>query len=187
MGTMDPRLQELLDHHEIRQVLAAYCHGCDRADEVEMAGVYCEDSWEDHGHRKMSGKDLSIDTVRNALKSTRVVSHQLGQSIIKVHGDEAGVETYFIASLVAPWKDGGEVLRQIGGRYVDTMRRENGAWKIKLRLCVREWSSGHPIADDWAAKSGFIESARGQADVSYQALRMTHSGKILPAASGEPG
>jgi len=40
MGELDSRFQELWDHHEIRQLLATYCHGCDRADEAEMASVY---------------------------------------------------------------------------------------------------------------------------------------------------
>ena len=32
----DPaKLQEMWDHHRIRQMLATYCHGCDRADGVE--------------------------------------------------------------------------------------------------------------------------------------------------------
>ena len=41
---MDSRLQTLWDHHEIRETLATYCHGCDRGDEVMMAGVYARDA-----------------------------------------------------------------------------------------------------------------------------------------------
>ena len=51
---MDERLQELWDHHAIRKLLATYCHGCDRADEVLMASTYVRDSWDDHGPRKRS-------------------------------------------------------------------------------------------------------------------------------------
>ena len=123
---MDPRLQELLDHHEIRQLLATYCHGCDRADEVEMAGTYAADSWDDHGPRKMDGRTFSIATVEESLRTTNLVSHLLGQSLIKVHDDTAGAETYFVATLLYPpnpesyryWRARGDDIEQ---RFLNDM------------------------------------------------------------------
>jgi hypothetical protein len=47
---MNPVLQEVIDHHEIRKVMSVYCHGCDRGDEARMASVYLEQSWDDHGN-----------------------------------------------------------------------------------------------------------------------------------------
>ncbi len=175
---MDPRLQELLDHHEIRQLLAMYCHACDRADEVAMAATYCADSWDDHGKRKMGGAQFSWETVEESLRTTTVVSHQLGQSLIRVDGDEGGAETYFIATVVYPKAEGGNILNQLGGRYVDTLRREGGKWLIGKRLCVREWSASHPIEQDWLAGGGFIETRRGAADESWAVLGFAHSGKL---------
>ncbi len=175
---MDARLQELLDHHDIRQLLATYCHGCDRADEVEMASTYCEDSWDDHGPRKMPGRQFSIETVEESMRTTSLCSHQLGQSLIRVNGDEAAAETYFIATVIYPPRgdESREVLNQLGGRYVDTLVREDGKWLIKQRLCLREWSISRPIDSDWLGTAGFIETRRGQADESYAALGLTHSG-----------
>ena len=171
-----PRLQELLDHHDIGQLLASYCHGCDRMDEVAMAATYAEDSWDDHGPRKMPGKRFAIETIAEALETTTVVSHQLGQSLIRLDGDAAAAETYFIATLMYPPKDGVDTLNQLGGRYVDRLVREGGAWRIKSRICVREWSVSQPVAGDWLGRAGFFPTQRGQADVSYAALGMTHSG-----------
>lgn len=173
---MDDRLQTLWDHHEIRQLLAAYCHGCDRADEVMMANTYAAQSWDDHGSRKMEGRRFSIETVEESIRTTSLVSHQLGQSLITLDGDSAGAETYFIATLLYPGKDGSETIGQLGGRYVDTLARENGAWKIKHRICVREWSHSHPVAGDWLAEAGFAGQHRSQADPSYAALGLTHAG-----------
>lgn len=174
----EARLQELWDHHEIRQLLATYCHGCDRGDEVEMAGTYAPESWDDHGPRKMEGRRFSIETVEESLRTTDLVSHMLGQSLIRVNGDTAGAETYFIATLLYPAKDGGEgeTIGQLGGRYVDTLVRQDGQWLIKHRVCVREWSHSHPVTGDWLAKAGFAGMARGQADPSYATLGLTHSG-----------
>jgi hypothetical protein len=175
---MDPRLQELWDHHEIRQLLATYCHGCDRADEVEMASTYSAESWDDHGPRKIEGRRFSIETVEEMLRTTSLVSHLLGQSLIKVDGDTAGAETYFIATLLHPSRDGdgGETMGQLGGRYVDTLAREDGQWRIKHRICVREWSHSHPVRGDWLAHAGFAAAHRGPADPSYAALGLDHSG-----------
>lgn len=175
--TMHPRLQELLDHHDIRQLLAAYCHGCDRGDEVEMAGTYARESWDDHGPRKMEGRRFSIETVEESMRTTTVVSHMLGQSSIKVDDDEAGAETYFIATVIYPPRNGNpETLNQLGGRYVDRLRREDGQWRIAERICVREWSISHPLERDWLAGRGFEETQRGPEDRSYAVLGLTHSG-----------
>jgi hypothetical protein len=174
---LDPRLQEMLDHHEIRQLLAEYCHGCDRGDEVEMAATYAAESWDDHGPRKMEGRRFSIETVEESMRTTKVVSHLLGQSFIKVDGDSAGTETYFIATVIYPGKNGvADTLNQLGGRYVDTLVREGGVWRIKDRLCIREWSISHAQERDWLAGRGFEQTRRGQDDPSYRALGLTHSG-----------
>jgi hypothetical protein len=173
---MDPRLQDMLDHHDIRQLLATYCHGCDRGDEVEMAGTYAPESWDDHGPRKMAGRRFSIETVEEMLRTTKVVNHMLGQSQIRVNGAEAGAETHFIATVVYPNDDGTEILNQLGGRYADKLVREQGQWRIKERICIREWSISHPVERDWLAGAGFVQAARGNEDPSYRMLGGTHSG-----------
>lgn len=175
---MDQRLQELWDHHEIRQLLATYCHTCDRADEVGMAATYCDESWDDHGRKKMPGRPFSESTVQEAIETTTVVSHQLGQSLIRVDGEEAAAETYFIATLLRNSDEGGQVFNQLGGRYVDRLLREDGQWLIKQRLCVREWSVTNPLTSDWLANAGFIETRRGPDDVSYAMLGLTHEGRL---------
>lgn len=171
------RMQEMWDHNEIRKLLAAYCHGCDRADEVEMASTYAADRWDDHGPRKMPGRQFSIETVGESAETTSLVSHLLGQSQIRVTGDRAGVETYFQASVIYPGQGGGvDTLNHLAGRYVDTLVREDGAWRIANRLCVREWSISHAVKKDWLAGRGFAEARRDQGDASYAALGLQHSG-----------
>ena len=165
----EARLQEMWDHHEIRQLLATYCHGCDRADEAEMGSVYARESWDDHGPNKCDGKQFTDLILEQARRTTRVVSHQLGQSLIRIDDDAAAAETYFVATLIADI-DTGESMTQLGGRYVDTLVREDGAWRIKERLCVRDWSTVGPINPGYLAKSGFIEGQRGAADVSWGKL-----------------
>jgi hypothetical protein len=184
---IDRRLREMLDHYEIRKVLARYCQGCDRLDRARMASVYEEDSWDDHGPYKSSGHEFTA-TITDALaRNSYMCSHQLGQSSVNVSGDEAGAETYFIASLRRPSDDGGEVLHQMGGRYVDTLQRQDGEWKIKRRICVRDWSIDHLLKSDWLRDSNFVNGMRSEEDPAYAALRISHSGAPASKTSGDIG
>ena len=186
---MDDRLQILWDHHEIRQLLATYCHGCDRGDEVEMASVYAEKSWDDHGTYKMPGRPFSIQTVKDSLATTDLVAHLLGQSQIRVEGDTAGAETYYLATILYPPKEPGrpQTIGQLGGRYVDRLERQDGKWLIVDRVCIREWSHSHAVVGDWLANAGFVGQQRGQGDPSYATLGLAHSGNpwlAEPATAG---
>lgn len=166
------RLQELWDHHEIRQLLATYCHGCDRTDTAEMASVYCAESWDDHGPNKCDGREFARVILEEARRTTRVISHHLGQSLIRVNGEHAAAETYFVATLIAD-TDAGERMTQLGGRYVDTLLREGGHWRVKERLCIRDWSSTGLIDPGYLANAGFIQGKQGPADVSWEKLGLT--------------
>ena len=175
---MDPRIQEMLDHHEIRQVLARYCRSCDRCDEVGMAAVYAEDSWDNHGHRSGKGKQFARNTVQEMLETTQVVSHLLGQSLIWVNGDEARAETYFQATLLYPPQNDIELVNLIGGRYVDRLVRENGQWVIKDRLTLRDWSITHRVEQNLPAEAGLVEGRQGPLDPSYAALDHEFPGRL---------
>jgi len=163
------KFQELWDHHQIRQMLATYCHGCDRGDTTEMASTYCEDSWDDHGPNKCDGKQFAKLILEEARRTTRVVSHHLGQSLIRVRSEKAAAETYFVATLIVDTTEG-ERMTQLGGRYVDTLAREGGDWKIKERMCVRDWSSTGLIDPGYLKTAGFIEGMRGPTDISWECL-----------------
>src|SRR4051794_18899130 len=121
---MDHRLQAMLDHFEITQVVAEYCHGCDRCDEAHMASVYLEDSWDDHGRIKAPGPEFARLMTIDIQAQCTSLSHLLGQTIVQVDGDEAGAETYFIAVPRSAGPDGRELCNQLGGRYVDRLKRE---------------------------------------------------------------
>lgn len=173
---MDPRLQEMLDHHEITRVLAEYCHGCDRGDVEHMGSVYWPDSWDDHGHLKTDGPDFARRMSAQIARDTQTLTHLLGQSLIKVDGDEAGAETYFIAVARAAREDGTQLCNQLGGRFVDKLERREGQWKIKHRIVVRDWGVTIPMESDWTEHAGLFDGLRSAADPSYVALGIPHRG-----------
>jgi hypothetical protein len=173
---MDPRLQEMLDHYEIRKTLAQYCHGCDRCDEPRMAGVYVEDSWDDHGHRRAPGPEYARLMAGEVLATTDSMYHLLGQSQIRVNGDEAAAETYFLAVSTGPNADGVETCNQLGGRFVDRFERQGDRWLIKHRTVLRDWAISLPVEQDWTAEAGLRPGERSDADPSFAALGLAHGG-----------
>jgi hypothetical protein len=188
---MDRRLRAMLDHYEITQTLAEYCRGCDRCDEGHMASVYLADSWDDHGYISAPGPEFARMTTARMLAETQSVYHVLGQSLIKVDGDHAGAETYFIAVTRDQGEDGREMCNQLGGRFVDRLERIAGLWRIKSRTVLRDWSVSLPIEHDFVADAGLKDGARSGADHSYGVLSRTHgadwagrAGDQSPASRG---
>jgi hypothetical protein len=157
---MDQRLQEIIDHHEITQTLKEYCHGCDRCDEQRMGSVYHDDSFDDHGNFKASGPEFAKLMTAEILATTKSLFHMLGQSLIKVTGNESGAE----------------MCNQLGGRFVDKLERRDGRWRIKHRVVVRDWGISLPIEADWTEKAGLLDGQRSGADPSFAALGLVHSG-----------
>lgn len=179
---MDDRLQEMLDHYEIRKTVSEYCHGLDRMDELRMASIYAADSFDDHGSNRCPGPQFAKQVLEFMRSGASCADHHmLGQTLAVVDGDCAGAETYFTASMRRIEPEGGEVLLQIGGRYVDRLVREDERWKVWRRAMVRDWSITHPIVDDWAKDHGFIEGQRSEDDPSFAVLGLRHSG--VPARS----
>ena len=171
---MDPRLQEMLDHHEITRTLTEYCHGCDRCDEAHMGSVYTEDSWDDHGHIKASGAEFARVMTASVLESTDTLAHLLGQSMINVNGDKAGAETYFLAVSCDTREDGSRACNQLGGRYVDKLQRVDGRWLIKERIVVRDWTISLPLEQEWLSATSIQPGHRSNADPSYATLGLVH-------------
>jgi hypothetical protein len=174
--SMDERLQEMLDHYEIRKTLSEYCQGADRVDEEQMRSVYLEDSWDDHGTVKASGPDFARIMSAQISQTSLSMYHLLGQSIITVTGDEAGAETYFLAASKIADDDGGFTTNQLGGRFVDSLRREDGRWKIKHRVVVRDWTMSFPGQQLWTPAEALTPGERSADDPAYGVLGRVHHG-----------
>jgi hypothetical protein len=125
---METRLQELLDHHEIKKLLNTYCHGCDRLDAGRMASVFHSDSWVDHAADHCPGTQFVRETMVAQQAHTSMVSHLLGQSQIQVTRDEAASETYFFCALRGSAQTGPKLLTFLGGRYIDSFAKDAGQW-----------------------------------------------------------
>lgn len=170
----DARLQDVLDHHDIRQTLAEYCHACDRADEALMASLYAEDSFDDHGLVRAPGAEYAETMTRLVIDRTEAVWHVLGQSLIKVEGDKAGAETFFLGMMRLNPQDGVSRINQLAGRFVDRLERVDGTWKIKHRTCVRDTSITFTVQEDMQASYGLVPGSRDATDPGAALLGLAH-------------
>jgi hypothetical protein len=157
-------LQRLIDKDEIRDLMARYARGVDRADWDAVRATYHTDAYDDHGDYK-GGVDGFIAFAKDRTGGATQVMHFLGQSLIEfVSRDVAIAETYFTtAHTLGPkaqtqygaQSDGGPVQLSQFGRYVDRVERRDGAWRTAHRIVVFEATrlalrDTLPLKADWA-------------------------------------
>jgi hypothetical protein len=143
---MQDALQRLIDKDEIRDVMARYCRGVDRADWDAVRATYHPDAYDDHGDYK-GGIEGFIEFASSRTGGATQVMHFLGECLIEfASADVAVVETYFFTAHTL----GEEAKRQYRaaaagpvqlshyGRYVDRMERRGGRWAIAHRTVVFE-------------------------------------------------
>ena len=161
---MSEALQRLIDKDEIRDLMARYARGVDRADWDAVRATYHADAYDDHGDYK-GGIDGFIAFARSRTGGATQVMHFLGQSLIEfVSPDVAIAETYFFtAHTLGPEAqrqygaagNGGPVQLSHYGRYADRVERRAGTWRIAHRVVVFETTrlalgEVPPIKPDWA-------------------------------------
>jgi hypothetical protein len=163
---MQDALQRLVDKDEIRDLMARYARGVDRADWAAVRGTYHDDAYDDHGDYK-GGIDGFIEFARSRTGGATQVMHFLGECLIEFAApDVAVVETYFFTAHTL----GPEAQRQYGagagggpvqlshyGRYADRVERRGGVWRIAHRIVVFEATrlalgEVPPLKPDWAAQ-----------------------------------
>lgn len=139
-----PDIQTWVDKSALRELVAVLSSAVDRADKELITSCYAEQSHDDHGAFKGSGREFAefIATTTSLSPMTRW-HHQLGQSVFDVRGDEAWGETFFTFYSVS------DAERELGfGRYIDYFRRTESVWKLKYRRVVPDHT---PKGDDITA------------------------------------
>ena len=145
---METTLQRLIDREEIRDCMARYARGVDRADWRAVRATYHADAFDDHGDYK-GDIDGFIAFARERTGSLPQCMHFLGQCLIEFAGDDvAVVETHFMTAhtldaegrrAYGAGDGGGAVQLSSLGRYVDRFERRGGRITLTatLRLCLR--------------------------------------------------
>ena len=149
------------DKLALAELVAILSSAVDRGDRERIASCYTEDSWDDHGTFKGTGREFADFVSRPG--PMRTMHHLIGQSIFDVEGDEAWGETFYVFHGTAGTE--GTVRVSGHGRYVDYFRRVEGNWKLSYRRVVPD---AVPAGDDEGA---YWRPTRGPDDPSYDRLR----------------
>ena len=124
---------DLVARQQIADVLARYCMAIDEYDIDAVAATFTDDVVTDYGPGRggrVTGRAAARARIASGQSRFRRTAHQLGQSLVTIHGDTAEAATYVTAW--HEWDDGRrEALRL---RYLDVLRQvEPGTWLIDER------------------------------------------------------
>ncbi len=149
------KLDELWSRHEIALVILRLARATDRRDSAGIRACYHADSHDDHGAFQGTGAELA-EWVPKALAPFAATQHVLSPPRIELDGNAARAETYCTAHHVFPPGDpGGERDSIMGLRYCDRFERRAGAWRIRERVCVWDYTYIVPVREKWPFGPGY--------------------------------
>jgi hypothetical protein len=157
-------LHELFAHRAIENLITLYCRAVDRQDLELLQSVYHADARDDHASFHGTAQEFALH-VMAWLKDWFCTMHNVTHSNIKVQGDLAAAESYYLAyhamrgdmTKIASYF-GGEYAESChkqgrlhddheficGGRYIDRFEKRNGEWRIANREITVEWRHIRP-------------------------------------------
>ena len=130
---LEAKLRELVDRHEIHQVMLRYARGLDRLDRAMARSCYWDDAIEDHGSY-VGRPDNFLDWADQMTLSHVTTQHGILNHFCELDGDNAYTETYyqFTATRAQPPHFVST------GRYIDHFQKRGGVWRIANRVCIVE-------------------------------------------------
>lgn len=141
-------LAELIARENIRDCLARLSRGEDRRDPALISGCFWPDATVDFGIF-VGGFKAYLAWVTPGSPSIPVTLHTLGQSLIDVRGDFAGVETHVTAYHRIDYGDAQHDV-VLSGRYLDLITRTDGQWRIAHRNMIYDWVKDLGVSVDWS-------------------------------------
>jgi hypothetical protein len=163
-GATDPKaLETLVAKDAIREQLFNYARGLDRMDKALALSVWHPDAVVNSGGKDMTGPQW-IESAWRTHEKIHSHAHTMGNVQIKVNGDKAVSETYFIASLRAePTADSSDT-SLIRGRYNDRWSKRNGKWAMDYRRIIVDFRTNDVTT---ATKNPVSAGKRDRTDPSY--------------------
>lgn len=138
MSDTEVLLRQLLDREAIRECMATYCRGIDRCDVDALRSVYWPDATDRHGAYDGSAEGF-IDYASKKLPGSPRYVHMVCNMSIKLAGNQAAVESYFLALQRDRDAEGNEPETLLAGRYVDLFEKRGEEWRVLQRTVVYDW------------------------------------------------
>lgn len=148
---MEPQSQQLaqmLSRDAIRNCIVRLARGEDRRDAALISSAYWSDAYIDFGIFE-GDFPTYLGFVVPGDPSLPCTLHFLGQTHIELEADSARAET-LVSSYHRIDTGSGHQDTTIGGRYLDTMSRRDGAWRIARRVMLYDFVQNGGASADWA-------------------------------------
>ena len=160
-------VRDLAARRDIMDAVYRYMRGQDRLIPELQRSAFHDGAYVDCG--PFAGlPDDYVAYAQRMLAGCVNTHHMIGQVQIKVEGDTAYGEVYFIAWHRIPL-DGGQKDLIFGGRYIDEYARKNGEWRIWKRREIADWTRTDPPADLYfELEQGCHRPGRREADFSVR-------------------
>jgi hypothetical protein len=142
--SVEARLHRLEDMEEIRAVLLDYGRFLDARDFGSYSRLFAKDGEWVGGFGTVQGPDAIKAFMEKSIPGPNTAHnyHLLSNFEIDVHGDVATAWSRW--AFIVPGPDNKPAIAQ-GGRYDDTLIRENGHWKFKRRVASNDLPSSGPV------------------------------------------
>jgi hypothetical protein len=166
----DAALTGLLDKQAITETLALYCQAMDRIDRELTLSVWHPGATCNYSSAAGAPDMLFVDYLAGSEKARAGFanhSHQIANTIIRLHGDRAASEAYFTASLQTHPHDGVVTEHLWRGRYLDRWSRRDGKWAIDHRRVVFDAYTPHEFPAAALAGKPLSLGRRDGSDLSY--------------------
>ena len=140
-------LQQLVDQHEIEQLMFRYATGIDTADYDLVDTVFTDDGEIDYagiGGPKGRWRGDVREWSEVSLAAFPVRKHYLTNVVVTYAADRATATsvTYWRSPMGFARGDGSIHLFESGGRYLDELVRTDDGWRIAVRVTAQDWFSG---------------------------------------------
>ena len=170
----DPEtIERMLARDEIREVLARYARGVDRADGPLLKSCYHPDAIEEHGGNYAGNAHAYVDGAVPRIERLGPMQHLLGSTHIEFEGEVARVETY-VWTFLRVSHEGRDFDTFTGGRLIDRFERRDGTWKVAHRKTVFDWNRDTASSETWVrgmfkpGTPGMLQGLKGGKDPSYE-------------------
>jgi hypothetical protein len=165
-----PNSEQLADRLAIQDVLSSHSRGLDRHDSALLQACYWPDAEVDYGAYKGPAHPFA-ELVIPALDSQyELTCHHLSNTLVEFLGEKALAESCVTAGHLSA---GAEQEMLFSGRYLDTLEKRDGRWKILHRQVVMDWSRTHPVQDERGSEAfaDLAKGAHGENDPLYTFLQ----------------
>jgi ketosteroid isomerase-like protein len=152
----DP-VRRLAVEADVTRLLYDYCALVDANRQGEVLDLFTDDAVYDHGHGRVFRGRAALAELFRALDDNVATSHHLSNVRVRLsHDDEAHAHSYLYA--YHRRRATGDVVH-LWGRYVDTLARVDGSWRIRSRALLAAAEQGVAPDPGWATRYQLIERA----------------------------